>query len=307
MNIAIVGAGALGVYFGGRLEESGHKVTFLVREKRAEQIKQFGLKIHSVRGDYSFSNVNFTTDAANIKQADLVLLSVKGYHLQGALPTLEKLTRKGAKVLPLLNGVEHYQILQKALGEETILGGLAFIIATLDEKGRVYHTSKQHKLVFGPLQEEQASYCEELYEAFRKANFEVEKSDKIETAIWNKYMFITAFSGLTTAANLPIGTIRKHPETLEIGIKMLREMKELANLYNVPLTEKHIENGILSMKQLPEDGTSSMHQDKKKGLPLELDHLQGAALRLASQKKASLPTIETIYQLLKPYERGLNQ
>src|SRR5690554_491892 len=115
MNITVIGAGAVGGYFGGRLHESGENVTFLVRERRLQQLDEKGLKINSVNGDTTIDNLQLETDVAKISHCDLVLLSVKGYHLDGVIPQLEVLVQKGAKILPLLNGVEHYDVLAEKL------------------------------------------------------------------------------------------------------------------------------------------------------------------------------------------------
>lgn len=304
MKIIIFGAGALGAYYGGRLLEKGRDVVFFVREKRAEQLKGFGLAIHSPKGDAVFSQVPFATRTEEIETADLVLLAVKGYHLREALPALKELVKKGGKVLPILNGVEHYEVLQGALGKENVLGGLSFIMAALDDRGHVLHTGPQDVMMFGPLDPSQGEFCTQVGDILQPASFTAIKSENIETAIWEKYMFITAFSGVTSAADLPIGVIRSHHETLEIARQMLKEMKQLANLYQIPLTDEQVEKAEQIFQTLPDEGTSSMHRDKKKGLPLELDHLHGAALRMAEKKGAKLPYIQFIYQLLKPYEKG---
>ena len=305
MKIVIFGAGALGAYYGGRLLESGRDAVFFVREKRAEKLKRFGLAIHSPNGDAAFTEFPFAVRTEEIGKADLVLLAVKGYHLRDTLPALKELVKKGGKVLPILNGVEHYEVLQKELGKENVLGGLSYIMASLDERGHVIHANAQDTLLFGPLAPSQEDFCAQVEDLFRPTSFTAIKTDAIETAIWEKYMFITAFSGVTSAADLPIGIIRSHPETLEIARQIVKEMKQLANLYQVPLTEEQVEKTEQIFQALPEEGTSSMHRDKKKGLPLELDHLHGAALRMAERKKAKLPYIQFIYQLLKPYEKGL--
>ncbi|HEX6922355.1 MAG TPA: 2-dehydropantoate 2-reductase N-terminal domain-containing protein, partial [Bacillales bacterium] len=144
MNIVILGAGAVGGYIGGRLEEAGVPVSFLVRERRAEQLRKNGMRISSVHGDYSTESMQLHTDAEQISECDLVIVTVKGYQVEGALPQLRTLAAKGAKVLPFLNGMEHFQLFEEAFGKENVLGGLAFIISTLDENGGIVQTSKQH-------------------------------------------------------------------------------------------------------------------------------------------------------------------
>ncbi|MGG1572909.1 ketopantoate reductase family protein [Fictibacillus sp. NRS-1165] len=304
MKVVVFGAGALGVYFGGRWLQAGHQVSFLVREKRKKEIEEHGLYIHSVQGDYRLNEPDLILRPKEVESCDLVLLSVKGYHLEEALPILKQLVEIGARILPLLNGIEHIYKLQDELGEEAVIGGLAFIIATLDEKGHVVHTSVQHDIVFGPLAASQQKMCDSLSRMMDASNMNALLSSDMIKSLWQKYMFITAFSGVTTAANLPIGKIREQGETIKLFRAVLTEMKNLANAFHVRLEEQDIEETMAKMEGLAYESTSSMHQDRRKGLRLEVDHLQGGALRLAAQSKLKLPYIETLHALIKPFEEG---
>lgn len=307
MQIVVIGAGALGVYYGGRFAEAGADVTFLVREKRAAQIRENGLHIESTQGDYTISHPEIVTDADDIQSADLVFVSVKGYHLEGTMESLKKLTKKGAHVLPVLNGIEHISRLQQQLGKDAVIGGLCFIIATLNDKGHVIHSNESHRLIFGPLEPTQKNICMQLEELTDKANIDAVHSDDISFELWKKYMFINAFSGITTAANLPIGPVREHKETFYIAETILQEMKLLANKYNASLTENHVEAAKKSFKQLSEQSTSSMHQDRRKELTLELDHLHGGALRLAKAAGLEMPFTESVFGIIKPFEQPPQQ
>ncbi|MBH0231231.1 ketopantoate reductase family protein [Halobacillus yeomjeoni] len=302
MKIVVLGAGALGAYFGARWQEAGHEVINLVREGRAEQIEKHGIHLHSEMGDYTVPEPITATSPEQIEDPDLVFLAVKGYHLHGTLDWLKQLTQKGAKVYPVLNGMEHISILQKELGEENVMGGLSYIIATLDEKGHVVHTSQFHDLVFGPLHPSQQQICEELALACNQANLNANLSPNILEDMWKKYMFISAFSGITTAVNLPIGEVRSHPQTFRIAERILEEMKELANAYKVNLTDEHVANGFERLRSFDHEMTSSMHQDRRKGLPLEVEHLHGGALRLGSEVNLTMPYTETIFGMIKPFE-----
>ncbi len=302
MNIVIIGAGALGSYFGGRLQQAGQDVQYLVRKNRAKQLKENGISITSPHGNYQFNDLHITENVNDIEKVDLVILAVKGQHLQGTITDLKVLVEKGAKVLPLLNGLEHISILQEALGDEAVLGGSAFIIATLDEKGHVIHSNENHDLIYGPLHPSQKKICDEFEQAAGSAIMKVSRTENILIRMWIKYMFITAFSGVTTASNLPIGTIRRYPETNGLLEKVLVEMKELANAYDVGITVENIAQALENMAGLPDESTSSMHQDRRKGLTLEVEHLQGGALRLADKVSLKLPVIGTLYALIKPFE-----
>ncbi|WP_257349883.1 ketopantoate reductase family protein [Pseudalkalibacillus decolorationis] len=308
MKIIIVGAGALGAYFGARWHEAGLDVQFLVRNQRAEQLKENGLLVQSTQGDYKISQPILVKTADEIDRADLVFLAVKSYHLNDDLfSTLQTLVRKGAKVLPILNGITHIDALRDKLGEEAVLGGLSHIISTLNERGHVVHSSEQHDLTFGPLHSSQVEFCEQLHHTFEKANMNSLVSDDVLLKLWLKYTFINAFSGVTTASDLLIGEIRDTEATFELAQEVLNEMKELANAYDIRLTEEHIENAVVQIHRFPNDATSSMHRDKQKGLPLEVEHLLGGALNLAKEKELKLPSIRALYALIKPYETGKKQ
>lgn len=304
MDLVILGAGAVGGYFGARLIEADIPVSFLVRERRAAQLKKHGLRLNSVHGDYSADAVRLYTDTEEIPRCDLVIVAVKGYHVGGTLPQLRKLVKKGAKVLPFLNGMEHYQLFEEELGKGNVLGGLAFIITTLDENGGIVHTSDQHEFVFGALHPSQKNLCDRLESELQPANMNVTYSKEISVDLWQKYGFITSFSGITTTSRLPIGRIRKVPETLRLFQKALEEMQALAVAYEAEVGKDFVKTTLEKTNGLPEEGTSSMHQDFRKGLPIEVEGLQGGALRMAKSKKISLPVIETMYALLKPYEKG---
>ncbi|WP_342670979.1 2-dehydropantoate 2-reductase [Peribacillus loiseleuriae] len=302
LNIVIIGAGAIGAYYGARWQEAGQHVQFLVRENRARLLSENGLYITSSHGNYVFNDLHFADNLDGLTDPDLVVLAVKGYHLQGTIPALKTLVDRGAKVIPLLNGLEHIALLQKELGEEAIIGGSAYIITTLDEKGHVVHTSSSHDLLFGPLHPSQQSICKELEEISRNAIMNVHYSNDIMLELWKKYIFITAFSGVTTATNFSIGTIRKYPDTFELLHQVLLEMKGLANLNGVAINEEHIAQFMKQFDKLPEESTSSMHQDRRKELTLEVEHIQGGALRLAEKVGIKLPITEQLYRQIKPFE-----
>ncbi|MFD2655427.1 ketopantoate reductase family protein [Gracilibacillus thailandensis] len=299
MNISIVGAGALGSYFGVRWSKAGANVQFIVREKRAAQLQDNGLKINSMNGDDQIENPVIVTDPTQAAPADIIVVSVKGYHLESVIDTLEKLVDAHTYILPILNGVKHYDVLTNHFGKKKVLGGLANIIATLDDNGHVKHTSKIDEIRFGPLDEGQIEICEQLAEISAAANMTSVYSDKILTDIWYKYMFITAFSGITTVSNMEIGELLVHEETKDIIQQLLHEMRQIAFCEKVDLTVQHLEKAWKTLYSLPASATSSMHQDYRKGLHVELEHLQGAAIELASKHQLDIPHLKTIYGILK--------
>ncbi|WP_194287365.1 ketopantoate reductase family protein [Gracilibacillus oryzae] len=299
MNIAIIGAGALGTYFGARWIEAGANVTFIVREKRKKQIEENGLYVKSICGDTSINAPQIVTDPSELNNIDIVIVAVKGYHLENVLPVIKASLSENSYILPVLNGLAHYAPLVRQFGKEKVLGGLANIIATLNDQGHVEHTSKLHEIRFGPLEEGQKEICKRLAAISEKSNMVAVHSEKIKTDLWYKYMFITAFSGITTAADLPIGRIRAHKATMDIAEGILKEMQRIAETESGGLENKHIKRAMETMRNLHPEATSSMHQDMRKGLTIELEHLHGYAMELAKSSHVEAPYLQTLYGLIK--------
>lgn len=305
MNILVHGAGALGAYFGGRMLEAGLNVSFFVREKRAAQLTKEGLKLNSPEGNFEEKNITVFTAPKKVNNIDLVILAVKGYHLDQAIPQIQTIVEQtGAFVLPLLNGVEHLETLQQAVGKEKVLGGFASIIATLNKQGHVEHTSGGSSIKFGALHHEQTDICEQLERIHPLVKTNILREEHILKHMWKKYIFITAFSGITSAMQLPAGFITRTEASFLVARNAVFEMSRLAEKEGITLTEQEVEIMASKLKGFQEDATSSMHQDMRKGLPLEVEHLHGGALRLAAKHQVTVPVLETLYGVLKPYENG---
>ncbi|MDF2790056.1 MAG: 2-dehydropantoate 2-reductase [Neobacillus sp.] len=305
MNILVLGAGALGAYLGGRLLEAGQNVSFFVRQKRAAQLSIEGLKINSPEGNFESRNVTICTSLDEVGNMDVVILAVKGYHLDQVIPQVQTIVNQtGAFVLPLLNGMEHMEKLHHAIGNEKVLGGFASIVATLNEHGHVEHTSGSSTFKFGKLHEQQTEICEKLEVLQSQVKTKLVREENILKSMWKKYIFITAFSGITSAMQLPSGFITSSEATFAVAKKVVLEMAMLAGQEGIILTEKEVETAINTLTGFKKEATSSMHQDMRKGLPIEVGHLQGGALRLAAKHQVEVPVIETLYGILKPYENG---
>ncbi|KKE79973.1 ketopantoate reductase family protein [Oceanobacillus caeni] len=305
MNILVFGAGAVGAYFGGRMLEANYSVSFFVREKRAKQLKKEGLKLISPEGEFETKNVTLYTSEKEVKNIDLVILAVKGYHLDSVIPQLKLITEQtGAFVLPLLNGFEHIDKLDQAVGKEKVLGGFAYIFATLNQQGHVVHGGNSSSIKFGSRHESQMDVCNHLNSMNQHVKTNLLLDENIIKEMWRKYLLITAFSGITSATQLPSGFTINSEATLNVFKNILVEMSFIAKKEGVIFAEEEIAKIISSFKRYPENTTSSMHQDLRKGLPIEVNHLQGGAVRYAQKHNITIPVVETIYGILKPYENG---
>ena len=301
MRILIVGAGAVGGYFGGRLIEKGEDVTFLVRERREHQLREHGLRIESVHGDFHSEPKTIKT-GEKADPFDVVILSTKAYHLKGAIESLSPYVGEDTMILPLLNGMSHVDDLIEAFGEEKLIGGLCFVESTLDGTGKVLQTSPIHDLVFGERNGERTERITKLEQAFSgtKANFRL--SDTITQEMWHKYLFITTLSGVTSLYRAPIGPIRETDEGADKIKAVLSEAATVMRKLDAPLSENIEEALFDKIKGMGYSMKSSLQRDMEKNLSVEADHLYGYLLRAAESHDVKVPDLRLIYGNLKIYE-----
>jgi len=302
MNILIVGAGAIGGYFGGRLLEKGENVTFLVRAKRKEILEKSGLKIESVYGDAKLAPRLVTSKDIGDK-FDLILISTKSYHLTQAINDIRPFVKEDTIILPLLNGVGHLEQLIDAFGEDAVIGGLCFIETTLDEHGTILQKSPIHQLIYGERSGEITPRMEKLKAAFEGANASFVLSEQINQEMWHKYLFITALSGITSLMESPIGPIMELETGRNTVALLLEELGAIMKKINAPIHDTITQELYTKISNMPYVMKSSMQRDIEKSLPLESDHLHGLLLQHANAHDMPTPILETIYTKLKIYEK----
>jgi 2-dehydropantoate 2-reductase len=301
MKILVVGAGAIGGYFGGRLLEKGEDVTFLVRERRQQQLLEHGLVIESANGNVILQpkTIVASDQSGNF---DVILLSTKSYHLQVAIEDIRPFVGENTMILPLLNGMIHMDKLIEEFGEERVLGGLCFIESTLDDNGTVVQASPINDLVFGERNGQITERIIKLEKAFSGTKAKFRLSQKIYEDMWYKYFFITAFSGITSLMRAPIGTIRETDSGQETIHRLLKEIFSIMSKIEAPILENIVAIQLKRINELGYAMKSSMQRDMEKLLPIEADHLQGYLLLIANRENIDAPILETIYANLKVYE-----
>lgn len=304
MHVVVVGAGAVGGYFGGKLAQTGTPVTFLVRQKRYEQLRKTGLVVHSLHGDFTIQP-ELTVSAEEVDNPDVVILAIKNYHLDNAMSQLRVLVDKGAKLLPLLNGVEHMDVLIREFGPDNVLGGACYIESTLNAEGTIVHTSSMQDIVFGSLGDVSDEWLKELLYLFQASRVNVTLSDAILKAMWTKFAFLTSISGLTAAARSPIGVILDDSAARELLQNVIREVLQVAEVRGIGLPVEETANKTMEkMEHMSPTMTSSLHRDLEKGLPLEISSLQGSVVKMGMEAGVAVPYIQSVYALLHPYETG---
>lgn len=297
LRFVVVGAGAVGGYLGGRLVQSGQSVAFLVRQTRKDQLDKNGLKIRSPLGDADLW-VTAETDADAIGDCDVVVVAVKNFDLDSVLGSIARLSGGRAKVVSVLNGVEHLDKISSVVGRGAIVGGPLQIEATLGRDGEIVHKSVVPSLALGSLvgMPEAAG---PVAEAFRAAGVKADVSPSLLADFWKKNVFITAFSGITTLARAPIGTVMTDETAARVVEEMVTELVEIAWLVEPELRSLSPDDVMRRIRGMPPTMTSSMHQDLEKGLPLEVESIQGYMVRKGREKGVKAPALETCYATLR--------
>lgn len=302
MKILVVGAGAIGGYFGGRLAEKGEDVTFLVRENRKKQLTKTGLKIKSVNGDVELSPQLLIAGETEEK-FDVVLVSTKSYQLTAAMEDIQLHIKEDGIILPLLNGVSHMDELIEAFGEEKVIGGLCFIESTLNENGVIVQTSPIHQLVFGERTREETTRIKRLKSIFEDTKADFILSEDINQDMWHKYVFITAMSGLTSLMESPIGPIRNLESGQRVILEFLNEITLIMKKIDAPIKDDIVDIQYKRINEMNESMKSSMQRDMEKSMPLEAEHLQGYLLGKAREHNLEVPILDIIYTKLALYEK----
>jgi 2-dehydropantoate 2-reductase len=305
MKILIVGAGAIGGYFGGRLMEKGEDVTFLVREKRMRQLKKNGLVIESIHGNLHFAEPKTILAGDQADSFDVIFISTKSYHLDGVVENILPYVGRDTMILPLLNGIAHLDVLGESFGSEKVLGGLCFIEATLNEDGTVLQKSPIHDLVFGERNGVKSERIYRLKSAFEGTKASFRLSENIEQDMWHKYLFITALSGITSLFRSPIGPIREQQHGTETTRSLLLETVEIMKAIGAPIAEGALDATFSKLNDIGYGMKSSLQRDMEKSLPTEGDHLFGYLLEKANQLGLPAPTLSVIYANVIIHEKNI--
>jgi 2-dehydropantoate 2-reductase len=278
MRFLVVGAGATGGYFGGRLLEAGQDVTFLVRPARAERLAATGLTIISPAGNVTLRSPS-TVIAAELRTPfDVVVLSCKAYDLDGAIESFAPAVGPDTAVVPLLNGMRHLDALDARFGADRVLGGSCFISAKLDEGGHIAHVSDIHRLAFGERSGRRSPRVEALAAAMAGAKFEAVASDHILLVMWEKWVFLASLAGITCLARAAVGDIVAAGGA-DLAAGLLEECRAIAAAAGYPPRADSLK---ASLDRLTDPGsavTASMLGDVERRGRTEADHVLGDLLR----------------------------
>ncbi len=304
MRIAVMGTGGVGGYFGARLAQAGHDVAFIARGRHLAALRERGLAVKSANGDVRLAHPNVAEDPATLDPADVVLFAVKLWDTESAADAVRPLVARGGVIVPFQNGVESIDRIGAVVGAARVMGGVAYIAATIAEPGVIAHTGTMARLRFGPVLPEQRAAAEALLAACKGAGIEAELSADIRRALWEKFAFLAAFSGITSVSRQPLGVVRGDPDSRAVLESAIREVWTLGRALRIGLADDFVEEQMKFADGLPAEMRSSMQNDLAAGNRLEAPWLCGAVARMAAAAGIPAPVNATLYAALKPYCAG---
>jgi 2-dehydropantoate 2-reductase len=304
MRIAVIGAGGVGGYFGARLAQAGHDVTFVARGPHLAAIRERGLAIESALGNAIVPNPAATDDPGSLAPCDVIMFCVKLWDVESAARQIAPLVAKGGVVIPFQNGLASPEVLTRTLGGAHVLGGVAYIGATVKAPGTIAHTGTMARLRVGAFPGGPGDRAETFVAECVKAGIDAEVALDIERALWEKFCFLSAFSGCTCLIRKPVGAVRGDPDVRRVFEAAMSEGWTVGRARGVALADDYVARQMATADALPEGMSSSMLNDLNAGNRLEAPWLSGAVASMAAEAGLPAPVSATLFAAVKPYLYG---
>lgn len=299
MKIGVIGTGGVGGYFGSRLAEAGHEVTFVARGAHLEAIKANGLKVESINGNISLAAPSVTDDVKQLGDKELIILAVKVWQIESILQDLKDIAHPDMVFLPLENGVSAHVILDEAIGKQAlILGGLCRIFSSIGAPGVIKHTGYDPSIVLGSINGALADTANVIFKLLKEANIKVTLSDNIISDIWKKFVFISSTSAIGAITRVPMGAYREDTEVRKLLEKSLVEMISVGRANGVELDDGVFDKTMAFVDSMPYSATTSLQRDIMEGKPSEINGQVGELVHLAKRLRVEVPVNEMIYNCL---------
>ena len=302
MNIVVYGAGGVGGYFGGKLSKAGFDVTFIARNKTLEAIKNNGLKVKSISGDF-VAHPKVTDNFHDIKDADLVILAVKSWQIDAIAKQLKSVITQETMVLPLQNGADNADRLQEILNPDNVLAGMCKIVSKIESPGVINHFAFEPEIVFGEYDNQKTERVKAIKAVFDKAGFMNTLSDDIHLDIWKKFLFIATYSGIGALTRVEIGELRKEGYLRNLLYQTAHEIVNIANAKGIGLKNSDIDLILKVIDNMDPKTTASMQRDVMEGRPSELENFNGYIVKMGKQLHISTPINAFTYHCLLPQEK----
>jgi 2-dehydropantoate 2-reductase len=308
MHFAVIGAGAVGGYFGARLARFGQRVSFVARGAHLRAIRERGLTIWSPLGDFTV-RAQAEDDPSRIGPVDVVLLATKTYDNPTALPMIGPLLGPATVAITLQNGVDSVDEVAAVIGQERTLGGPTYIAAALSLPGLVEQTGIHRRIVFGEAfgdRRRVSNRVRAIADVFLHADIQAEPVADARGPLWEKFVYLAPFSAFTGAARLPIGPIWADPEIRDVFKAAVREVESVARAEGIALRDSGALMDYVTryVNVLPPTTRSSLLIDLQAGKRIEVESLAGSVVHRARAAGVAVPVMTGLYAALKPWAAG---
>lgn len=304
MRLLVVGAGSTGGYFGGRLAQAGRDVTFLVRPRRAAQLRESGLQIVSPHGNVTVRPKLVTAGEIEAPY-DAVLLGVKAYSLDAAIDDFAAAVGPETTIIPTLNGMRHIDILEERFGKEPVAGGVCKVAATIDPDGRIVQLAQFQELVYGERDGSVSQRMERLHAFMQGAGFDARLSHSIEYEMWEKWTMLATLGGITCLMRGNIGEVVAAPGGASFILSFLDEVVSVASAVGEAPKPAFLEGARKTLTTPGSTQSPSMFRDLQQGSPIEADQIIGDLLARGTNAGIPTPLLAAAYAHLSVYQQRL--
>ena len=298
MKIGVMGTGGVGGYFGGLLARAGFDMHFIARGKHLQTLVEDGLQVIS-DGESFRVRIHATADPYDIGPVDLLLFCVKSHDTEHSARLIAPMVEPETMILSLQNGIDNIEKLIERYGEEPMIGGTAFIEASLASPGMIAHTGKPGRIVFGELSGQRTARVGRVLEAFRKTGIDAELSDNIIQVLWSKFLFICGVHGVCTLSRSSLGLALDCSETRELLEGVMREVEALAQVRGFPLQPEVVSESMKLAESYNKRFKPSMLRDLEWRRVMEIDALNGMVVKLGKESGIRTPLNQVIHACLK--------
>lgn len=302
MKILIAGSGGVGGYYGGLLAQSGNEVIFLARGEHLKAMRERGLQVKSVHGDFTVFPARATDTPAEVGVVDLILFCTKTYDTETVAQSLRPCVGPETAIISLQNGVDAAERIGAILGMEHMLGGATWISSAVEAPGVIRQFSQFRRIVFGELNGQITPRAQAIHQTLSTSGATVELSTNILSVLWTKFVFIAAVSGISSLTRLEMGEFRSVPETRALMTALMREVEALARAQNIPLDADVVEKALSFVDAAAPNIKSSMQRDVESGRRTELESMIGVICRKGREWNVPTPVADFVYAALLPIE-----
>jgi 2-dehydropantoate 2-reductase len=301
MRIAVFGAGGVGGYFGGRLAHAGNEVVFIARGAHLQAMREHGLRVKSIQGDFAVPAVEATDDPAQVGPVDLILVAVKAWQIPAVAPAMRPLMGPATAVVPLQNGLEAASQLAHVLGDAAVLGGTCAIYSYMAAPGCIEHMGFEPTVTIGERDRMARPRTDTIRQCLEEAGIVARVAPDINVPLWEKF-FVLRWGIIGAVTRAPAGVLRRLPQMRDMIDQAGREVITVARAHNVPLANDMLRLNMELLESLPPQATTSLQRDVMDGRPSEVDAQTGALVRLGQQVQVPTPLHTFLFHAILPLE-----